>query len=439
MSRRDFEPLDERSVAVDVPNAGQQSDESSLPQTSTAPAQGRTDLLKSALPWVLVGALAFSTLLLAMLRATGPQQARESADAKAEDPASDVSLSKSSLFAKYDLHFVPLPAERTLLQTISFGSCARQDYPQPFWDTLAEDLSPQIFIMAGDNVYGDLNMTGGKSVYSPQGGCPREDCIILKDAYRMLAGKPSFRGLVPKLPILPVWDDHDYGFNDGGASFKYRQESQEIFADFWQDPSRLAHPGVYWSRIFGSQSRIQIILLDCRFFKDAWTRRSASSSVPGPYAANPSSNATILGPVQWKWLAEELAKPAELRLVVSSIQVLPVGLSWESWGLFPKEQDRLITALGTASGAKVILSGDRHIGGLYSFNGIHELTSSSLTHTSTSNFREDSPRRIGNLIRENNIGVIRVNWNQRTYNLRLVRADTKLAGQDLLVSSVYSF
>lgn len=40
------------------------------------------------------------------------------------------------------------------LSRIAFGSCAKQDRPQPIWDALlAED--PHLFLFIGDNIYGD--------------------------------------------------------------------------------------------------------------------------------------------------------------------------------------------------------------------------------------------------------------------------------------------
>ena len=40
------------------------------------------------------------------------------------------------------------------LQRIAFGSCAKQDKPQPIWDAVVE-TKPQLFLFIGDNIYGD--------------------------------------------------------------------------------------------------------------------------------------------------------------------------------------------------------------------------------------------------------------------------------------------
>ncbi len=108
----------------------------------------------------------------------------------------------------------------------------------------------------------------------------------------------------------------------------------------------------------------------------------------------------MLGAEQWAWLAEELRKPAELRLIVSSTQVLAEGHGWERWGNFPLEKQKLIDTIRT-SGAKgvVLLSGDRHIGALYretpdGLYPLYEATSSGLNMVYWA-AKEPGPNRLG--------------------------------------------
>jgi alkaline phosphatase D len=41
------------------------------------------------------------------------------------------------------------------LTRIAFGSCADEELPQPIWDAVI-DYKPEVFLFAGDNVYGDV-------------------------------------------------------------------------------------------------------------------------------------------------------------------------------------------------------------------------------------------------------------------------------------------
>ena len=58
-----------------------------------------------------------------------------------------------------------------------------------------------------------------------------------------------------------------------------------------------------------------------------------------------------------------LAETADLRILASSIQVIPDTHCYEKWANFPRERQRLFDAIGAANGGRVILlSGDRHLG-----------------------------------------------------------------------------
>ena len=46
--------------------------------------------------------------------------------------------------------------------------------------------------------------------------------------------------------MLATWDDHDYGINDGGNTYKMRKESQKVFVDFFQDHRRCITQTVIW-------------------------------------------------------------------------------------------------------------------------------------------------------------------------------------------------
>jgi alkaline phosphatase D len=152
-----------------------------------------------------------------------------------------------------------LPPASSTLTKLAFGSCADQKYPAPFWDTIAQ-LGPDLFIYGGDNVYGDC--TGDCA------GSGRCDCSTLSAAYDGLRSHPSFLGTKGRLPMVAIWDDHDYGWNDAGAEFVKRDEAKQLFLDFYSVPqsdARRSREGLYTSYSYGPpDQRVQIILLDQR-------------------------------------------------------------------------------------------------------------------------------------------------------------------------------
>ena len=126
--------------------------------------------------------------------------------------------------------------------------------PQPIWTAVLE-AEPDLFVFLGDNVYADT-----------------EDMDVLREEYARLGRDPGFVRLRESVPLMATWDDHDYGADDAGNWYPMRDSSQQVFMDFWgvpsDDPMR-GRPGVYSSRIIGPPGRrVQIILLDTRYFRD---------------------------------------------------------------------------------------------------------------------------------------------------------------------------
>jgi alkaline phosphatase D len=113
-----------------------------------------------------------------------------------------------------------------------------------------------------------------------------------------------------------------------------------------------------------------------------------------------------------------------VRLIVSSIQVVAEGHGWERWGNLPRERQRLYDLIrATAASGVILLSGDRHIGGLYRKTTdvpypLVEITSSGLNQVFPGN-REAGPNRLGAVYGAPNFGTIDVDWWERTVTLSL--------------------
>eukprot|EP00957_Ditylum_brightwellii_P209297 15361131-Ditylum_brightwellii.AAC.1 len=144
---------------------------------------------------------------------------------------------------------------------------------------------------------------------------------------------------------------------------------------------------------------------------------------------------------QWRWLGELLARPANVRLIVSSIQVISDGTGFECWRMLPYERERLYNVLQPTlkKTRTVILSGDRHIGGFYKHqtDDLYEVTASSWTHTipygmfddctNAQECDEKDPRRINDFVRVNHFGMINLDWDNREISIGLRRAETSEA------------
>jgi alkaline phosphatase D len=161
---------------------------------------------------------------------------------------------------------------------------------------------------------------------------------------------------------------------------------------------------------------VQVILLDTRFFRSA-LKPTDQRGAPGKerYVPDPDPTKTMLGASQWAWLAEQLKVPAELRLLVSSVQVVADGHGWERWGNLPLQRQQLYDLIGTTGAERVlVLSGDRHLGAIYrETQGLPypliEIITSGITQAFPGAV-ETSPQRVGALYGAVNFGTIDIDW-----------------------------
>ena len=298
---------------------------------------------------------------------------------------------------------VPQPSGQPL-QRIAFGSCAVQSEPQPIWDRILA-LKPDLFLALGDIVY----VNHGTENHADR-----------LDAYAKVNAKPGFAQLRRTVPLLAIWDDGEFGANDGGADFQARDEFRGDFLDFLGEPKdspRRTRAGMYDAKVFGPDGRrVQIILLDTRYNRSPLQRGNFGED-QGRYVPDAAPDKTILGEEQWKWLAEQLRMPAEVRLIVSSIQVVPEDHLWEKWANLPLERQRLFQLIQT-SGARGILflSGDRHLAELSMMDGgagypMFDLTSSGLNAASKKWRRfEPNRHRVATMDIGDNFGLVEIDW-----------------------------
>ena len=111
--------------------------------------------------------------------------------------------------------------------TFALGSCLHQDEPQPIWNAIQEE-NLDGFIFLGDNVYGD----------SPS-------YKLEKMARSYNKQKSNFPSWLNEIEILKIWDDHDYGKNDGGGEYQLKEKAQDLFLEFWNIPANDIRPVSY--------------------------------------------------------------------------------------------------------------------------------------------------------------------------------------------------
>lgn len=305
------------------------------------------------------------------------------------------------------------------IKRLAFGSCNNpRRYDENMFAAI-EKRQPDIFLMLGDNIYGDT-----------------EDMDLLKEKYQELADAPGFASLRESAPILAIWDDHDYGINDGGRHYAKKLQSEQVFLDFFepgQQSPRSQRPGLYTSGLYGPAGRqVQVIILDTRYFRDELPRtgREHTTDFVGWYEATMNPELTLLGQPQWRWLERQLSVPADVRLIVSSIQVLAHEKGMENWGHYPHERQRLFELLKKHRVSNtLVLSGDVHFAEISERNigsyPLYDFTSSGMTHANKAWAMAKNHYRVGNAVHELNAGVIDIDWEARRFVLRIIDRTSK--------------
>lgn len=302
--------------------------------------------------------------------------------------------------------------DKLILSRIAFGSCARQDKPQPIWDEVVA-TKPDIYLALGDNIYADT-----------------KDMAVMKKKYEQLAAVPGWQKLKAACPMMATWDDHDFGVNDGGADYPKRDESQQLFLDFFgvaKDSPRRKQKGIYHAETFGPpEKRVQVIALDARYFRSPYKKKTVKVPNEGPYEPSSDTKATMLGEEQWQWLETQLKAPAKIRIIMTSVQIVPQDHGWEKWYNLPHERERFFKLLKDTKAAGVVfVSGDRHLAELSVMDAgigypLYDLTSSGLTEANQKWRKlEVNRHRLATMNWGNNFGMVTIDWSMNDPLLRL--------------------
>ena len=304
---------------------------------------------------------------------------------------------------------VQKPAEDDFV--IAFGSCNRHDLANKLWDDII-DLEPDIWIWGGDNIYADTS-----------------DMELMASMYEAQKNVPEYKKLQTGVAVVGVWDDHDYGLNDGGKEWTAKDESQQLFLDFMgieDDSPRRTQKGIYTSHTYElSQGKVKLLMLDTRYFRSPLTPDSSGAK---RYIHNTYGEGNILGEQQWEWLEDELRNSdADFNFLVSSIQFLSDEHGFETWGNFPHEVERMKDLI-VNSGARgvVILSGDRHISEFSrtKIEGLNypliDFTSSGLTHAYRNYSGEPNRYRQGEVVSTESFGLVRINFTKQSIRCEII-------------------
>lgn len=225
---------------------------------------------------------------------------------------------------------------------IAVASCMNDYYSEHFkiWKVLAEK-NPEYLLLIGDNVYADKKSRTSTTPVTPE--------ILWKRYLDVRLTLPLF--FQEKLiPTHAVWDDHDYGLNDGGKDFVFKQESKETFESFYaQDLSDEIIKG-HGTGSYISLGDFNFYFLDGRSFRTS------------------GGDGTHIGIEQFNWLKTSLKEEKTPSYIIKGDQFFGGYHKFDSYeGRHPKEFTEFVLNLQKLETPFLFLSGDRHMSEIMQF------------------------------------------------------------------------
>lgn len=268
------------------------------------------------------------------------------------------------------------------------------------WNSVSKS-NPDYLFLIGDNVYADI----GDKV-SELNGCAPERLL---NRYIETRTRLELFYLKKLIPIAMIWDDHDYGKNNGGSDYKYKFASKKIFKDFsLNENSEISKDGLGVGFKL-KLANINFLFLDDRFYRDKKYH---------------------FGQKQEEWLFKNLetsenAKKAKNEdheqsqsVIISGDQFFGKYHPFESFEANQAENfKKFIEKISNLKSTPLLISGDRHISELQKIDispnkKIFEITSSPIHSSLPPEFtlkQFPNPHRVWAVANKNNFCVLTFN------------------------------
>lgn len=224
---------------------------------------------------------------------------------------------------------------------VAIASCLNdhfKDAADKIWPELMSH-KPDALFMIGDNTY--------TNQYTKNFGPATAE--IIWNRYAETRQTLSVFYVQRLTPIFAVWDDHDFGRNDGDRTFEHREASRQVFLDFFPHDYKLKDydrgEGVSSGFVaFGAQ----FLFMDDRFDRSPNGLKTADE--------------THWGVENEKWLYEKLKKNRIPTFVIQGDQFFGGYHPYESYeGNHPNSFKNFLKKVKSTPQPIVFISGDRHL------------------------------------------------------------------------------
>ena len=234
------------------------------------------------------------------------------------------------------------PQQRTL--RFAAASCMDDHKPQgDIWQQMLA-LRPDVIFLMGDNSYADRYIEGMQ--YGKKSGHVMATPAELWGRYVETRNYIDLFRSKDLVPVVATWDDHDYGVNNGGSDYPYKQEALTTFNAFFASESSIHYQraGLGTAAMF-SMYGFNFFLLDNRTFRTVDKRAKQQH----------------YGEAQLQWLWRNL-RNKDYALLIGGDQFFGGYHRFDSFeGSHRVAFTSFLAKLKTLPTKVVFLSGDRHI------------------------------------------------------------------------------
>lgn len=243
--------------------------------------------------------------------------------------------------------------------TMMVASCMNERrYPkmqENFWES-AFKQRPDVIALIGDNLYADRYFPVRKAA----------DPKTLWERYMTSRQRTKLFTHHILTPIWAIWDDHDYGINNGDMTYPHKKAALKVFKAFWAQNEMKPY---YTNAPRGSGFMVKafqqrLFFMDNRFLRTPNAQSKRKQALLSKLKAqNPNYYETQWGKQNERWLFNYLNQEALPSWIVNGGQVFGGYHPWESYERSHSKNfyTVLIPKLSKTLSPVVFMSGDRHL------------------------------------------------------------------------------
>lgn len=232
--------------------------------------------------------------------------------------------------------------------------------------------------------------------------------------------------LLKKMSHYAIWDDHDYGPNNDGVSYIFKNETRSVFQAYFANPTYGFNNQGTFTKV--GHNDVDLFLMDNRTWR-------SSDNMPDSVHGMINTEKAMYGKMQMEWLKNALLNStAAFKIIVSGSQMINKANRYDCFVRYAHEFNDFMDFLQYSKVNGVLfITGDKHISEINKLERdrsypLYDITVSPLTSGISKINKEerDNPMRIsGSLIEEHNYGKFSLLGNDQDRRLVIEFLDRK--------------